>query len=949
VPVVLCYLEGKSHEQAARELAWPKSSLSARLGRARQLLQERLTRRGVAPAAGLLAVALTEEASAAVPALLTLATVRLAVTGNAAPASAPAVALADGVAHGMVGTKLLLAAGFLLSVSLAVAGALVRPAEAPPAPAQAPVQAPATPPQAEKAGPARADLFGDALPAGALARMGTVRLRHGDRVLAALFTHDGKSLITAGQDSTLRQWDTATGKERGRLSANSNTFVMTLALTPDGTTLVGRGSSELVVWDLAGRARPRQFRVHANAYINCAPLVLAPDGKTVATAGEDKTIRLWALDTGKELRRFEGHKDHVPGLAFAPDGKTLASASFDRTVRLWSVADGKELKQLTGHAGQVWSVAFSRDGQTLASGGGEGVSLWDLATGKKVRSLRAHGLGGLAFTPDGNLLVGGQLWDLATGKEISRFGAIGFCCLSQDGKTLATWGHSIIRLWDFATGKERRAFVGHEYEPRALAFAPDGKRLVSGSWRDPAVFVWDAATGKELHRWVGAPIKAAFGGLLGGGSDHPSQNGATAVAFSPDGKRLAAGNGLSWATVHVWDTAAGKELRGFSTGQSMIAALAFTPDGQAIVSASLDQQVSLWDQASGASIRRLVGPNGQHKAIAFSPDAKTLLVAGADYQGKEYGVQAWDLATGEGRLQLPRKDGPVASLSFSPDGRLLAVGGFNQETMRVLEVVTGKERPAVSHGRWLETLAFSPDGRSLALAAGGKVQLLEMVTGKERAHFDGHQGIINALAFTADGNRLASASRDMTILVWDLLGRTPAALGAKDKEDLWGDLGADDAVKAYRAIQALIAAGEPAVALLQERLRSLQVAAPDKPGHIDQLLEQLDSAKFDERSRAMKELTALGNLAEGSLRKALAGKPSLETRRRIEQLVDQLNPARTPEGLRRVRALEVLERIGGAGARRVLEELAGGPAEASLTLEAKGALDRLQRRAVAAP
>src|SRR5262249_12691652 len=139
-------------------------------------------------------------------------------------------------------------------------------------------------------------------------------------------------------------------------------------------------------------------------------------------------------------------------------------------------------------------------------------------------------------------------------------------------------------------------------------------------------------------------------------------------------------------------------------------------------------------------------------------------------------------------------------------------------------------------------LARRPDGRSVALAAAGKVRLIEVVTGKERARFAGHQGMINSLAFAPDGNRLASASRDMTILVWDLIGRTPAALSAKDKEDLWIDLGADDAVKAYRAIQSLIAAGAPAVALLQERLRSLQVAAPDQPGHIDRLLAQLDSA-----------------------------------------------------------------------------------------------------------
>src|SRR5262249_36021794 len=214
------------------------------------------------------------------------------------------------------------------------------------------------------------------------------------------------------------------------------------------------------------------------------------------------------------------------------------------------------------------------------------------------------------------------------------------------------------------------------------------------------------------------------------------------------------------------------------------------------VGASLDRQVRVWNAASGAPLHRLTGPKGQDKALAFSPDGKTLLVAGGDVNGPEYSVQVWDLATGAERFQLSRKDGPVASLSFSPGGRQLAVGGLNQTVLRLLDVATGKELSSVTHDRGLEVLAFAPDGRSLALAVAGTVPAgwTGGAPGKERPRFKGPRGMISARPSAADGNRLASSSRDMTTLVWDLTGPTPPATAraAKDREELWADLGAND-------------------------------------------------------------------------------------------------------------------------------------------------------------
>jgi hypothetical protein len=176
-----------------------------------------------------------------------------------------------------------------------------------------------------------------------------------------------------------------------------------------------------------------------------------------------------------------------------------------------------------------------------------------------------------------------------------------------------------------------------------------------------------------------------------------------------------------------------------------------------------------------------------------------------------------------------------------------------------------------------------------------------------------------------------------------------AALLARAGFRTTADLAASDVVKAYQAMQGLIAARAPAASLFQKRLRPAPVAEPGQPKQIDRLLGQLDSAKFDEREQAARELEKRGSLAEASLRKARAAQPSLETRRRLDALLDRLDPTRTAEGLRMLRALEVLERMGGAEARRVLEAWAGGAAEATLTREAKAALDRLGRRSMEMP
>jgi WD40 repeat protein len=769
------------------------------------------------------------------------------------------------------------------------------------------------------------------LPKGAMHRLGTMRFRHGSRVLCLCYAPNGRLLAAGGGDDPVRLWDADTGLEVRRFN---DTWVTGLAFSPRGSVVFTAGFFKKIrMWGVSDGKEIAQLEGHA------APIkamAVSPDGTMLASGGADGTIILWEVLTRREITRFTGHAGEVTALAFSADNNTLVSASGDRSLRLWDLENGKHMRTI--YARCIPAAVVFVDSHTIASGGDDHrIRFFDIGSGRQTREWTGHKATVLSLfmTRDGKTLVSGardnsiQLWNLEDGKTIQRItrnlGDSDAMALSRDGKYIASAGfNNIIRRWDARTGKEIITGQGSQSPITTLAVSRDGKYLVAGSAL-ARIILSDFGKSKVIREWN----RPAAGDLL--------------LAFSPDGRWIASAAGRE--AILLWDAAGhGDTIKLTGPFEDEILSLGFSPDGKSLAAGHRSQVIRVWDLAQRKVVQKLNYP-GPVLALTYAHDGHTLAATGSNQ------IVLFDAVKGQERRRFEAKDegasAAITAIAFSPDRRILAAGA-ESGPIALWDYVKGERiRYMEGHQSMVTSLAFSADGRNLASGSADKtVRLWEVFSGLLIKTWAGHQGAVGSLAIHSSGRAVVSGSNDTTMLVWDVTGGNQSGkttpVNPAQLKDAWVSLASDNAALGNQVLWDLFKCSKDSVPFLGN-----QVFLVD-PARIKQLLEDLNNDRFLVRERASKELASYGRWVEGILKEELQRPKSEEVRRRLDRLLTQLQKPGSltlaQERLRVRRVMLMLEQIGSAEARAILEKLTRGAPEEAIRQEAVASLARLSKR-----
>jgi RNA polymerase sigma factor (sigma-70 family) len=737
VTLVLCGLEGKSKSEAAKELGWKGGTVSGRLARARRMLEARLARRGVMLSAALAATTTldAEVGAAVIPSNLVWATTDAALHLAAGKALTTGIvssrvdALMKGALKAMSLPKSKLILPLVLGLGLLGVGtgmAAYKALTDEPISDSRELQT-SDDKRASQANQSRLDLFGDPLPSGATARLGTLRFRQND-IEAMTLSTDGRVLITKScEGGSICAWEADSGKmlwktQPGpRWGVNGGNGLLTASFSPDGRLLAevfdcrpANGMAECIFLCDAKDGKVMHRIPPDGGFESVWEAVFSPDSKVIA-ANIEGAVYLWSTETGRQVAKCVGAAAPRATIRFSADGKTLISALRGK-VSHWDVAKRANISVVELKVKDAfWCESISDDGRLLAVAAGltaqvpksgppptSTLQLFDTATGKECCKFQGEttGIQSLVLSRDGRTLIGVSpqkdhrlstisVWDTRSGRRKHcfplRVSSDSHLGVTPDGRKLFTsissnhgWlahgpGESVVRWWDAATGNELMTQPAHEDRVESLCFTPDGRFLLSSA-HDDTMRVWDFDAARSLHR---VPPEGLYLRALS--------------VVSPQGTFLA-GGGDDKLCLYNWKT--GRILQTFAAPTQ--------PDNATEMSKS-------WNHLSAF----VVSPDGRD---ATSLRARSQLLAG----DAEYFFDFWDLTAGR-ILKSSAMPRGIRFSHFHPDGKkftgFLFTGDWDSADVVVVDIESGRIEAALQHAdrRWMHTVT-APDGRTLVTA-----------------------------------------------------------------------------------------------------------------------------------------------------------------------------------------------------------------------------------------